>query len=125
MSESLYREHILQHYKEPHNFGAVADADAEAEVANATCGDELHFTVSVEDGKITDIKFDGSGCALSVAAASMLTDELQDESLESVKSISDEDVFDLVGLEKENISPMRMKCVLLPKKGAQKLIKED
>lgn len=122
MTESLYRDHILQHYKEPHNQGAVDDPDAEVTVANPTCGDELTFTVSTSGGRIDDIKFNGSGCALSIAAASLLTDELQNEPVERLDDIADAAVFDLVGLEKDAVSPMRVKCVLLCRDGVKELL---
>lgn len=125
MSKSLYREHILQHYKEPHNFGEVDDPDVDVVVANPTCGDELHITAAVDDGEISEVKFDGSGCALSIASASLLTDELQGEPLESLKNISEEQVFNLVGLEKDEVSPMRVKCVLLIRDGVQELQEDD
>ncbi|MDY6761647.1 MAG: iron-sulfur cluster assembly scaffold protein, partial [Candidatus Nanohaloarchaea archaeon] len=66
----LYRGKILKHFKEPHNEGAVADADVEAHVENPHCGDAFTFTAAVDDGTITDIGFEGGGCALSTAAAS-------------------------------------------------------
>jgi nitrogen fixation NifU-like protein len=125
MDKSLYRDHILQHYKEPHNFGAVDDPDRESAVENPLCGDDLGFSVAVEDGEVQDIRFEGSGCALSIAAASLLTDELQGASVERLKRISEEDVFALVGLEKDAISPMRVKCVLLCRDGVQRLVDDN
>lgn len=119
---SLYRDHILQHYKDPHNFGAVDDPDIEADVANPTCGDELHLTATVDDGVIQEIRFEGSGCALSIAAASLLTDELQDAALDRVDDVSTDDVFDLVGLDRDDVSPLRVKCVLLCRDGVRELI---
>lgn len=125
VSDSLYRDHILQHYKDPHNEGAVDDPDSEAEVANPMCGDELAFTVAVDDGVIQDIRFEGSGCALSIAAASMLTDELQGEPVERIGDVSDDEVFDLVGLDGDDVSPLRVKCILLCRDGVRQLLDEE
>lgn len=123
--ESLYKQHILEHYKDPHNFGAVDEPDLEATVANETCGDELHFTATVEDGKVQELKFDGKGCALSIAAASVLSDELQDVAVERLKSISEEDVFVQLGLDRDRISPMRLKCVLLGRDCVQEMVSNN
>lgn len=122
--KSLYQQHILEHYQDPHNFGELAGADVSAAVDNPLCGDELQFQARVEDGILADIRFTGTGCALSIAAASMLTDELQGADVERIKNVSDEDLFELLGLRKQNVSPMRMKCVLLSRDGVQQLINE-
>ncbi len=124
MTDSLYRDHIIQHYKNPHNEGTVDDPDRDAAVSNPNCGDDLYLTASVEDGMIQDIKFEGEGCALSIAAVSLLTDELQGEPVDRITSIDDVEVFELVGLEKDEVSPMRVKCVLLGWKGVQQLTDE-
>lgn len=122
---SLYREKILEHYKHPHNQGSIEEPDMEAEVSNPTCGDDLTFQAAVKNGEITDIKFDGEGCALSIAAASMLTDEVKGEDVATVKNISDERLFTLLGLEKDAVSPMRMKCVLLSRDGVQQMVNTE
>ena len=76
--DELYRDQILEHYKRPHNFGRLDDFDLEFEDNNPFCGDEQHVFLKLgEDGKIAEISFEGQGCAISTAATSLLTDELE------------------------------------------------
>ena len=78
MMDELYRDQILEHYKRPHNFGRLADYDLEFDDSNPFCGDEQHVFLKLdEDGKVTDVAFEGQGCAISTAATSLLTDELE------------------------------------------------
>jgi len=75
--DELYRDQILEHYKRPHNFGAVEDPDLEFEDTNPFCGDEQRVTIRLDDSdKVTEVAFEGKGCAISTAATSLLTDEL-------------------------------------------------
>jgi hypothetical protein len=75
--DELYRDQILEHYKRPHNFGVVEAADLEYEDTNPFCGDEQHVTIKLDaDDKVSEIAFEGKGCAISTAATSLLTDEL-------------------------------------------------
>ena len=75
--DELYRDQILEHYKRPHNFGRIEDPDLEFEDTNPLCGDEQHVTIRLdEEGKVAEVAFDGKGCAISTAATSLLTDEL-------------------------------------------------
>lgn len=120
--DSLYKQHILDHYKDPHNFGEMDDPDADVEAENPSCGDELHLYARVADEEIKKLTFTGEGCALSIAAASLLTDELQGKDTDDIKNVSEEEMFELLGLEKDAVSPMRMKCVLLCRDAAQQLI---
>ena len=76
--DALYREQILDHYKHPHNFGELDDADLEFEDSNPLCGDELRVQLRTdEDGRIEDVRFSGQGCAISQAAASLVSDEVK------------------------------------------------
>ncbi len=107
----LYREHILEHYKRPMNFGVLDDPDLEFEDTNPFCGDEQHVTIKLDDnGKVSEIMFDGSGCAISTAATSMLTDELVGKSQDELIMLPKEFVLELLGID---ISATRMKCALL------------
>lgn len=109
--EELYREQILEHYKRPHNFGEVENPDLEFEDTNPFCGDEQHVTIRLdENDRVTEVKFDGTGCAISTAAMSLLTDELIGKSREELLHLPKEDVFDLLGID---ISATRVKCALL------------
>ena len=74
--DDLYREQILDHYKNPHHWGEIADADLEFEDTNPLCGDELKVQLRVRDGRVADVAFSGHGCAISQASASMASDEV-------------------------------------------------
>jgi nitrogen fixation NifU-like protein len=109
--DELYREQILEHYKRPHNFGRLADADLEFEDTNPFCGDEQHVTIRLDgDGRVAEIAFEGQGCAISTAATSLLTDELVGRTREELLALPKEEVLDLLGIE---ISATRMKCAML------------
>ena len=109
--DDLYRENILQHYKHPHHWGELADADFEAEDNNPLCGDELKVQLRVDDdGKIADIAFSGHGCAISQASASMASDEVIGMPVEELLKLDRSFVLDLLGID---ISATRMKCALL------------
>jgi nitrogen fixation NifU-like protein len=111
MEEQLYREQILEHYKRPHNFGRLEDFDLEFEDNNPFCGDEQHITIRLDgDGRVAEIAFEGKGCAISTAATSLLTDELEGRSREELLRLPKEFVLDLLGID---ISATRMKCALL------------
>jgi nitrogen fixation protein NifU and related proteins len=109
--DELYREQILEHYKRPHNFGRIENADLEFEDTNPFCGDEQHVTIRLgEDGRVAEIAFEGQGCAISTAATSLLTDELVGKTREELLALPKEEVLDLLGIE---ISATRMKCAML------------
>ena len=110
--DDLYREQILEHYKRPHNFGRPSEFDLEFEDTNPFCGDEQHVWLAGPDadGRVEAARFEGKGCAISTAATSMLTDELQGMSREEVLRLPKEFVLDLLGID---ISATRMKCALL------------
>jgi nitrogen fixation NifU-like protein len=110
--DQLYRENILDHYKNPRNYGAIEDADAEAEGMNPLCGDEVTITVAfADDGDtIEDVKFSGRGCAISQAATSMLTELVKGRSASEVATLPREDLLDEVGVP---LTPVRLKCAIL------------
>ena len=111
-SADIYRELILDYYRNPRNFGKLEKFDIEAHDTNPLCGDEVEMQIAVGDGKnIDQIKFSGKGCAISVASASLLTELAKGKSLEWVKSLSKEDVFKLLG--NPELGPSRVKCALL------------
>ena len=111
MEEQLYREQILEHYKRPHNFGRLEDFDLEFEDNNPFCGDEQRVTIRLDgDDRVAEIAFEGKGCAISTAATSLLTDELEGRSREELLRLPKEFVLDLLGID---ISATRMKCALL------------
>ncbi len=109
--DDLYRENILEHYKRPRNFGRLDDHDLEFEDSNPFCGDEQRIEIKLDaDGTVAEIAFEGKGCAISTAATSMLTDELEGMSREELLQLPKEFVLDLLGID---ISATRMKCALL------------
>ena len=109
--DELYRDQILEHYKRPHNFGRLDDFDLEFEDNNPFCGDEQHVFLKLgEDGKLAEISFEGQGCAISTAATSLLTDELEGMSPEEILALPKDYVLELLGID---ISATRMKCALL------------
>jgi nitrogen fixation NifU-like protein len=109
--DDLYREEILQHYKRPHHWGPMEDPDLEAEDYNPLCGDELKVMLKVsDDGKVEDIRFDGHGCAISQASASMASDEIVGMPVDKLLKLDKSFILDLLGIE---ISATRMKCALL------------
>jgi nitrogen fixation NifU-like protein len=109
--DELYRDQILEHYKRPRNFGRLDDFDLEFEDNNPFCGDEQHIFLKLgEDGKVAEVSFEGQGCAISTAATSLLTDELEGMTPQEILALPKDYVLDLLGLD---ISATRMKCALL------------
>jgi nitrogen fixation NifU-like protein len=109
--DQLYRELILDHYKNPRNHGVLADADASADGQNPLCGDEVTVSVRLGDGDvIEEVGFDGRGCAISQAATSMLTDLVKGRSAEDVAGMPKEELLDELGIP---LTPVRLKCALL------------
>jgi nitrogen fixation NifU-like protein len=108
--DSLYREVILDHYKNPRGHGVIDGADAEAEGQNPLCGDEVSIAVAFEGDTIADVKFQGRGCAISQAATSMLMDMVRGRSAQEVASMSRDELLDEVGIP---LTPVRLKCALL------------
>ena len=116
--EQMYQEQILDHYKNPRNFGKLDSFDIHYFDTNPLCGDEIEFFVKLDnEGKISEIRFNSKGCAISKAAASLLTLKLKEKRLEEARIMQNEDVFSMLGIE---ISPMRVKCALLGLKTLQK-----
>ena len=109
--DELYRENILDHYKRPRHFGRPDDFDLEFEDTNPFCGDEQHVFITLDsDDRVSDVCFEGKGCAISTAATSMLTEELAGKTREELLRLDKDFVLELLGIE---ISATRMKCALL------------
>ncbi len=108
--DDLYREIILDHYQHPHNHGTLSEPDISYEDSNPLCGDKIRIDLKVKDNIVLDVKFSGKGCAISQASASMLTDELIGKSLDEIKKIDKDFVFNMLGIP---LSPTRVKCALL------------
>jgi nitrogen fixation NifU-like protein len=110
--EDFYRENILDHYKNPRNYGKLEPAHAHAEGQNPLCGDEVAITVNFgDDGEtITDLRFEGRGCAISQAATSMLTDLVKGKKAAEVAAMPKEELVGEVGIQ---LTPIRLKCAIL------------
>jgi nitrogen fixation NifU-like protein len=109
--DDLYREQILEHYKRPHNFGRPDSFELDFEDTNPFCGDEQHVFIHLdENDRVSEVGFEGKGCAISTAATSMLTDELEGMSREELLRLPKDFVLELLGID---ISATRMKCALL------------
>ena len=109
--DDLYREQILEHYKRPHNFGELDDADLEFVDSNPLCGDELRVQLKIDSsGRVEEVAFSGQGCAISQAAASLVSDELEGKTTDEILKLDRDFVLELLGID---ISATRMKCALL------------
>ena len=108
--DDLYRDFILEHYKRPRNFGELEHHDHEAHEVNPLCGDELGVQIAVADGRIADLRFQGHGCAISQAAASIASEELIGMEVEHAGELDANWMLDLLGIP---VSATRRKCALL------------
>ncbi len=108
--DDFYRDFILDHYRNPRNFGHLSEPDASAEDLNPLCGDTIRMEFDVDGGVVRDVRFSGKGCAISQASASMLTETIKGMRLEDVAKLSKDVVLENVGI---GISPTRLKCATL------------
>jgi nitrogen fixation NifU-like protein len=108
--DSIYREEIIEHYKNPRNFGKLDDPDVHVEANNPLCGDKLAMDLVLQDGVVQDVRFSGRGCAISQASASMLTEQMVGARLEDLAKTTRDDILDNLGIE---VSYARMKCATL------------
>ncbi len=114
----LYKDEILEHFKYPRNYGEIRNPSFSVSNANSICGDEIKITANIKGGVIKDIKFNGSGCALVTASASLLTNYLKGKRLDQLKKIDDKLALKLLGGQ---ITPARISCALLPLKALKKI----
>ena len=105
-----YREFILDHYRNPRNYGKLDHPDVQASDSNPLCGDQLSMDLQVEGDHVTEVRFRGRGCAISQAAASMLTEMIEGKTVEEVIQLGKEDILGALGIP---ISPARTKCAFL------------
>jgi nitrogen fixation protein NifU and related proteins len=130
--DDLYHQEILDHYHHPDNFGALKNPDHTIEESNASCGDSFTFYLKIKPSKtlpltkgelegvmLQDLKFTGTGCAISTAACSLLATHLKGKPLKEVENLTLDFMQTLIGSQ---ITPMRLKCLMLPAKAMQKLI---
>lgn len=111
--EALFREAIIDHYKHPRRKGHLDAPDVQYHDHNPFCGDEITIELKIEDDKVVDAAFDGHGCSISQATASMMMEEIVGVSTDELKTWDKEYILEMLGIE---IGPVRMKCALLPLK---------
>lgn len=110
MDESYYREELLDHYNNPRNKRDIKDANAVASESNPNCGDKIIVMMKINDGLVEDVSFQGEGCAISMAFASKMTEELKGKKLDEIGKLNS--IFALSFFPGQ-ISPARIKCALL------------
>jgi len=108
--DDIYRQYILDHYREPHNHGHLDEPDVHAADTNPLCGDRVEIDLRVRDGRVEEVRFDGRGCAISQAAASMLTDRVEWATLDELRALRPQDILEMLGIA---IGPARQRCALL------------
>lgn len=137
--DQLYRNVIMDHYKNPRNKGSLENGNLTIDMNNPTCGDRIHLTINVEDGKVTDAKFEGEGCSISMASASMMTETIKGKNIETALKLSkifsdmmqgkdypdDLDLGDVEALQGVSKFPARIKCATLAWKAMEKGLKDQ
>ncbi len=111
-SEDIYQDFILELYKDPINFGKLENATHQAESYNSLCGDRVTLFLKIEDGRVREAKFIGSGCAISQATASLLTEEIKEKTISELLKMQKEDVLKLIKIDLSK-NPSRLKCALM------------
>jgi nitrogen fixation protein NifU and related proteins len=119
-NDNLYREELMEIYKNPKNRGKLPDASVGVTEKNPLCGDEIELQLLIRGGKIKDAKFDGSACAVSIISSTRLLENLVGKTLNEAKNISKEDLLDLIGI---NLSTSRVKCATLALDALQEALK--
>lgn len=122
ISDEMYKEHILELYKNPLNFGIIENPTNFHQEINPLCGDKLSVSLIVEDNIVKDIKFNGNGCAISVSSASLITDKVKNMSVKDVLNLKSEDIIKLLEIK---IHPARLKCVLLSLEAIKKALQNE
>lgn len=117
----MYKEDILDLYRNPRNEGRI-ETGLQAEGENPSCGDHIHVSVEVEEGEVKKVMHETEGCAISTAAASILTAELEGMKVKKVKELDSDWIIEKMGID---ISPMRVKCAVLGLKTVQKTVNQD
>lgn len=111
MEDSIYREQIIDLYENPLNYGRLDPADVMYEEDNPLCGDVIEISLNVdEDNRVREVKWQGHGCAISQASASLLTEEIKGKTIEEIKAYSKDELLELLGIQ---LSMTRVKCALL------------
>ncbi|MCM3167228.1 MULTISPECIES: Fe-S cluster assembly sulfur transfer protein SufU [Peribacillus] len=136
--DTLYRQVIMDHYKKPRNKGMLEDGSMTIDMNNPTCGDRIRLTMKIEDGKVSDVKFDGDGCSISMSSASMMTQAIKGKDVDAALAMSETfslmiqgkeyddemDLGDIEALQGVSKFPARIKCATLAWKAMEKGLKE-
>lgn len=117
MQDPLYREIILEHWKNPQNYGTIKNPDIDVSEINVTCGDKIRLTGKIKNVRLSEINFTGEGCAISTASASLFTQEVKGKKLTEIKKITEEKVLKNLPI---SVSPARYNCALLCYRALQK-----
>lgn len=117
IAEDMYREELLEHYRNPKNRGTIEMADINYRDFNPVCGDEIEIYIKTKAGRISEVKFTAKGCAISQAAASILTESIKGKNLKDVERISNDTMLSMLPVK---VSHLRIKCGLLALKAVQK-----
>ena len=137
--DTLYRQVIMDHYKNPRNKGTLEDGSLTVDMNNPTCGDRIHLTMKVEDGRVADAKFEGEGCSISMASASMMTQTVIGKDTETALKLShifsemmqgkdydgEEDLGDIEALKGVAQFPARIKCATLAWKAMERGLEQE
>ncbi|HLB60170.1 MAG TPA: SUF system NifU family Fe-S cluster assembly protein [Patescibacteria group bacterium] len=118
--DDLYRELILDHYKDPRNFGSLDSPDASHEEDNPLCGDRIRMEIKLSNDKLSAVRFSGEGCAISMASASLLTEAVDGKKIKDLQRLDKDDIVSLLG--NPILTPTRLKCALLPLEVLQRAI---
>jgi len=110
MSSDIYKDIILDYYRNPRNFGDLPNPDVRAKDSNPLCGDVIEMQLKISGGKVEDVRYKGKGCAISQASASMLTEVIKGKNLDEIKALGKKDILNLLGIDP---GPTRIKCALL------------
>ena len=136
--DTLYRQVIMDHYKKPRNKGMLEDGSMTIDMNNPTCGDRIRLTMKIEEGKVSDVKFDGDGCSISMSSASMMTQAIKGKDVDTALAMSETfslmiqgkeyddemDLGDIEALQGVSKFPARIKCATLAWKAMEKGLKE-
>ncbi len=109
--DELYREVLLEHYKNPQNSGKLINPDIVQKDSNPLCGDVVEFYLRLKEGKVTEVSFEGKGCVICMATSDILSEKFKGMSLDEIQSMQREEVLDILGL---NLTHTRVKCAMLP-----------
>jgi nitrogen fixation protein NifU and related proteins len=121
MELDMYAEELIHHYEHPENRGEIAKPSAKMHEENISCGDKIDIFLEIEKGKVKDVKFQGTGCVISMGTASMLTEALKGKSLAEIEKMDKASILKLIGVDP---GPVRMHCATLSLRAVKKAVFE-